>query len=442
MPMGASLAFKGIKDSMVIIHGSQGCSTYIRRHISTHYNEPIDIASSSLSEEGTVYGGASNLILGVKNVAKSYSPKVIGILTSCLAETIGEDTNHIIKSSDLDKELPGIDFVSVKTPGYGGSQYKGYYAALRSLVEYYSKSSGVSNGKINIIVTDLSSADVRELKRILGMFDVDYIMFPDISETVDAPFIKDFNKIPSGGTSQEEMISMGDSMATIELGVMIPEQLSAGKYLEQQFGVPLVNCPVPIGLEAMDAFVEAIKEISHTEIPSELIIERGRMLDAMIDSHKFNSEGRAIVYGNPELIFSVSSLCIENGVKPVAIATGSDERKLKEVIGFKLNKFHYTSKILDDTDFETIGRLVASENANILIGNSDGKFVKEHMKIPLVRTGFPIHDQVGGQRRLNIGYEGSLRLLDEITNTILDTVHETFRTEMYDNYYTEAKKYS
>lgn len=44
---GVVTAFYGVKGSMSILHGSQGCSTYIRRHMATHYNEPIDIASSS-----------------------------------------------------------------------------------------------------------------------------------------------------------------------------------------------------------------------------------------------------------------------------------------------------------------------------------------------------------------------------------------------------------
>ncbi len=53
---------------MSILHGSQGCSTYIRRHMATHYNEPIDIASSSMTEQGTVFGGEQNLIKGLENL--------------------------------------------------------------------------------------------------------------------------------------------------------------------------------------------------------------------------------------------------------------------------------------------------------------------------------------------------------------------------------------
>ena len=43
-PMGSVLAFKGIENTMVLYHGSQGCSTYMRLHLAHHFREPVDIA--------------------------------------------------------------------------------------------------------------------------------------------------------------------------------------------------------------------------------------------------------------------------------------------------------------------------------------------------------------------------------------------------------------
>lgn len=42
---------KGIEGCVPLIHGSQGCATYIRRYMISHYKEPVDIASSNFSEE-------------------------------------------------------------------------------------------------------------------------------------------------------------------------------------------------------------------------------------------------------------------------------------------------------------------------------------------------------------------------------------------------------
>ena len=81
-PLGACLAFSGVENSMVLLHGSQGCSTYMRRYISGHYNEPVDIASSSLSEQGAIYGGEANLKQGIRNVVAKYSPSVLCVATT------------------------------------------------------------------------------------------------------------------------------------------------------------------------------------------------------------------------------------------------------------------------------------------------------------------------------------------------------------------------
>jgi nitrogenase molybdenum-iron protein alpha/beta subunit len=43
-PLGAALVFKGIRGAVPLLHGSQGCSTYIRRYLISHFREPVDIA--------------------------------------------------------------------------------------------------------------------------------------------------------------------------------------------------------------------------------------------------------------------------------------------------------------------------------------------------------------------------------------------------------------
>jgi nitrogenase molybdenum-iron protein alpha/beta subunit len=64
----------------------------------------MDIASSSFSEETAIFGGESNLIESVNNVLLKYNPEVIGIATSCLTETIGDDLNQIIHK--IKKRVP------------------------------------------------------------------------------------------------------------------------------------------------------------------------------------------------------------------------------------------------------------------------------------------------------------------------------------------------
>lgn len=433
MPMGGILPIKGVEQAMVIIHGSQGCATYMRRHIAEHFNEPIDVASSSMNEKETVYGGESNLKKGLDNVIKLYQPKLIGVLTTCLAETIGEDIDRIASDYLLERGLD-LPIVTVPTPGYGGSHTEGYFLAMKKIVEKLARPTE-RHEKINVLVPHVSPADIREIKRILQLMGVEYTLFPDISDTMDRPFAKPYTKVPEGGTKIEDIAAMPGAQATIQIGVAIDDRASAGKYLADKFGVPLYQVPIPTGLENMDTFVNVLKQLTGRDIPQSLVLERGRLLDCMIDSHKYNFQGRSVIFGEPDQVYANTRMCVENGVYPVVVATGSNNDKLAALLKELFDQCPHEVTFLNQTDFAHIRTESAKHKANVAIGHSDGRYLTEREGIPLVRVGFPIHDRVGGQRLLSVGYIGTTMFLDRITNTLLENKYRNYRSSMYEKYY-------
>jgi len=201
-----------------------------------------------------------------------------------------------------------------------------------------------------------------------------------------------------------------------------------------------------VGLRATDAFIKQIVELGGMVSPA-LTKERGRYLDAMVDSHKYNALGRATVFGEPDFVKAVINLCTENGIVPVVSATGAVCTKFQEKIETQIKKvaaglFVENYAMVDDADFETIEQLTLDLRANILIGNSDARRIAEKHSIDLVRCAFPIHDRVGGQRVQMIGYAGSLQLLDRIANSLLGNKESAFREELYEKYYTGSDKKS
>lgn len=437
MPMGAIIPFKGIEYAMVIIHGSQGCATYMRRHMAEHFNEPIDVASSSITEKGTVYGGETNLKQGLENLFKLYNPQVIGILSTCLAETIGEDIVRMAAVFQAEYEEPFMPkLIPVPTPGYGGSHAEGYFQALHSIVTTLCKKTGKHDG-LNVILPHISPADVREIKRILGLMQVKYTLLPDISETLDSPYAQVYKKIPDGGTSLAAIEAMAGARATIQFGETVDDGLSPGKYLESEYGVPLYNLPLPMGIVACDQFLNLLQTLTQNPIPERLKKERGRLQDAMVDSHKYNREGRAAVFGEPETVYAVSRVLVENGVAPEIIATGSKSPRLKSILQSLTAECDSVALILTDSDFSHIRSHCAAKGINLAIGNSDGRFLSEREGIPLVRIGFPIHDRIGGQRILTLGYTGTIMLLDQITNTLLASKLSHYREDLYQQFYAD-----
>lgn len=447
MPMGASLALKGFKRTMNIIHGSQGCSTYIRRHMAAHFNEPIDIASSSLSEEGTVYGGAKNLKIGISNLVDMYQPEIVGVLTTCLAETIGEDIKSIVKQVRESGDYSEVDLIPISTPGYGGSEAEGYYLAIKDILKYYTHkmvrmhdlehhvTPRYEGNHINIIVSNATCEDIREIKRLVGLMGVEAFILPDISDALDAPYQSTYNKLSDEGVSRDDIYKAFAARATIELGDLIHESYSPAVYLKEVYDIDAYHMPLPIGIHHTDRFIETIASIYHMEIPKEIQKERGRLLDAMIDSHKHSAEGKIALFGDMDLVYSMTSLCMENGMKVKVAATGSMNSRFYDRMNLLLGRYRETGVILQDTDFETIHKEIVKEDVNLMVGHSDGKFIWEKEGIDFIRVGFPVHDHIGAQRKLYFGYKGSSRLLDDMVNLLLDQKHSGYRQRMYNAFY-------
>ena len=429
MPLGGVVAFKGVEHAMVLVHGSQGCSTYMRLTNVEHYHEPVDVASSSLNEKQTIYGGEKNLKKALDNVIRVYNPKVIGVVTTCLTETMGEDLNRIISTYRAEKGDISTDIIPVSTPSYDKTHTEGFWTATREIIAHYARKDIAFHKKINVIIPHISTADIKAIRLILDTWGIEYTFLPDYSMTLDRPFAGKYMKIPDGGTSKADIAGMSGAAATIQFGLTCNKNISPGHYLEENFGVPLVNLPLPIGIGNTDLFMKTLGDITRKEMPPNLGYERGWLIDAMADSHKYNASARPLIYGEPELVYAYTSLCLENGSVPSVIATGSAHSHLRPVLEKLLDDSGCDERpvILEGADFSMIEAAALEAGSNIAIGHSGGKLLEEKHDVRIVRAGFPVHDRIGGQRILSAGYAGTLSFLDRFTNTILEKKHSTYR---------------
>jgi nitrogenase molybdenum-iron protein beta chain len=271
-PMGAVQALLGVRGAMPLIHGSQGCSTYMRFQLCRHFREPVNVSSTSMSEGTVVYGGEGNLLKALETIWKEYQPEIIGVTSSCLTETIGDDIALIIRKfrqNHQDMELPTI--IPVSTPSYAGSHVDGYDKTIKSLIENLAYSSE-PNGKINIITGNVSPADVREVKEILELLGCESIMLTDSSESLDAPHTDSVSFLPSEGTTVDEIRNTANSKATVSL---CKHADSGAKFLEKRFNVKLISEFLPVGLQSTDNFLSSICELNECEVPVKLEKERG-----------------------------------------------------------------------------------------------------------------------------------------------------------------------
>ncbi|MHB9035803.1 MAG: nitrogenase component 1 [Armatimonadota bacterium] len=416
-PLGACIAFRGVEGAVPLVHGSQGCGTYIRRYVISHYREPMDVASSNFTEATTVFGGGPNLQASLENVTARYQPTLIGVATSCLAETIGDDVSMMLKEYSREHSWPLV--VGVSTPSYSGTHIDGFNKAVKSIADAFAR-RGPKVNCVNVFPGFVSPADIRYLKEILSDFGLNYILLPDYSDTLDGPASLQYHETPPGGTPVENIKKMGYSRGSIQFGLTDSLSDTAAGSLHGKFGVHCCRLAMPIGVTQTDRFFRVLGGLSKRATPKQHESERGRLIDSYVDGHKYIFGKRAVVYGEEDMVVSLAAFLTEIGIIPIICASGGHSGRFAWALKKTVPDLHPDVQIIEDVDFNDICELAERLSPDILIGNSKGQQIAGRLNVPLVRVGFPIHDRIGGQRILHLGYRGAQALFDRIVNAIIE----------------------
>ncbi len=414
-PIGAMYAALGIHGCLPHSHGSQGCCSYHRMHLTRHYRDPIMASTSSFTEGTAVFGGRSNLEQSIKNVFSIYNPDIIAINTTCLSETIGDDIGSIVRDMDIPE---GKYVIHANTPSYVGSHITGFSNMVRAMVNYLAQGKAGEDNFINIIPGFVEPADMREIKRIAKLMGVPFVMYPDTSGVVDAPLTGRHEMYPKGGTKIADIERSGNAAATLALGRFASAE---GAYaLEKKCGVTPYILQTPIGIEATDAFIMQMIKLTGNSVPYELEEERGQLVDIMTDTH-FHFHGKKVsIFGDPDIVISMTQFALSLGMEPVHILTGTPGDYFVKKIKKLTDAAGISPRIKASGDLMELHQWIKNEPVNLIIGNTYGKYISKAENIPLVRIGFPVLDRTVQTYLPITGYRGAMRIIEKISGALLD----------------------
>lgn len=416
-PIGAMYAALGIHGCLPHSHGSQGCCSYHRMHLTKHFREPVVASSSSFTEGASVFGGRANLETALKNIFAVYDPEVVAINTTCLSETIGDDVTSIVSGMEIP---PGKTIINASTPSYVGSHVVGFANMVKAMVKQLSekREPAQTNNKLNLIPGFVDPGDIREMKRILEAMDIDYILFPDQSDVLDTPLDGNYKMYPDGGVTIPELKDTANSKATIALGALASQP--AAFELEKMHDVKAYTLKTPVGIKATDEFLMQLLKITGQEIPAEIERERGQLVDIIADTHHQFHGKKVAIYGDPDIVISLTEFTLSMGMKPIHVLTGTSGKDFEAEINEMLKDADWESNVSAGGDLFQLHQWVKKEPVDLLIGNSYGKLVAKQEDIPLVRVGFPILDRSVHSYLPKIGYKGAMLLVEKISSALLD----------------------
>jgi nitrogenase molybdenum-iron protein beta chain len=424
-PAGAQFASIGIKDCIGLVHGGQGCVMFVRLLFSQHFKESFEIASSSLHEDGAVFGACHRVEEGVDVLLMRYPHiKVLPIISTCSTEIIGDDIDGVVKKLNeglLKEKYPDreVHLIPIHTPSFVNSMIGGYDIAVHDFVKHFSK-KGTPNFKINLITGWVNPGDVKALKHLLAEMDIDATVLFEI-ESFDSPLMPDGSAISHGNTTIEDLTDTANAQGTIALNRY--EGGKAAKFLEKRWDVPAIIGPTPIGIRNTDIFLKNLQQMTGKPIPQSLVKERGRAIDALTDlTHMFLAEKRVAIYGAPDLVIGLAEFCIDLEMKPALLLLGDDSTQYKDdprLVAMKEN-VDWEMEVITNADFWELEDRIKNKGLqlDLILGHSKGRFISIDYNIPMLRVGFPTYDRAGMYRYPVVGYEGATWLAEQMANTL------------------------
>lgn len=411
--LGATLAYLGVNGLLALLHGSQGCSTFIRLQLSRHFKEPIPLNSTALLEDTAIFGGWEHLKKGIAVAADKYKPQIIGIMSSGLTETFGDDMVSALASLRSERpDLLALPVVLASTPDYIGSMQEGYQRTVESLLTTLAVQTIITNEQAyaddppSVVLLPgchLTPGDVDELKEIVAEFGYQSITVPDLSISLDGHAELEPAPVVQGGTLLEDFQRLAKAKACFSFGLSMDK---AGNFLKQTYEIPHFNFPSLTGLTATDAFILTLARISGKSIPEKFLRQRSRLLDTLADYHDQLGGQRIAIALEADLLYSLASCLVEVGSE-VSVALAASQGGI--------NKLPLPIPI-EVGDLETLEERAA--HSDLIIANSNGRQAATLLKIPHLRAGLPVFDRAGYPQKKWIGYEGTQQFLFDTLNLL------------------------
>jgi len=402
--LGATMAYLGINNMLGLLHGAQGCSTFIRLQLSRHYKESIALNATAMSEDSAIFGGWDNLKKGIGRVIEKFHPEVVGVMTSGLTETMGDDVHSaIVHFRQENPETAHVPIIHAATPDYCGSLQEGYAAAVEAIVSSLPEAGDRVANQVNFLPgAHLTPADVEELKELIESFGLTVLTIPDISNAMDGHIDDVVSPLSTGGISVEDIRKAGRSCATVYVGDSLAK---AALKLKEKFNIPAYGFTSLTGLAETDLFMAALADISGLPIPEKHRRWRSRLMDAMVDSHyQFGTKKVAIALESDNLK-TLTRFLAGMGCEIQAALSATRTRGLDALPC--ANVF-----VGDLEDLES-----AAVGADLIVANSNGRQAAGKLKNgAFLRAGLPVFDRLGAHQKVWVGYRGTLNLVFEVAN--------------------------
>ncbi len=249
--LGAQQSVIAIKRAVPILHSGPGCGDKINRLLGQGegYAGGNTVPCTNASESEIVFGGEQKLNNVIDGALKVIDADLYVVLTGCTSDIIGDDIAQVASTyQEQDKPI-----VYAETGGFKSNNYVSHEIVVKAIIDQYVDKFKIGTDKIKGLVNVFATipyqdpfwnGNLEEIKRILE----------GIGLRVNILFGAE-----SGGIKEWQTIPQAEYSIVISAW----SGLGIAQHLENKYGIPYVHFPyLPVGGGETTKFLRQVVEVT------------------------------------------------------------------------------------------------------------------------------------------------------------------------------------
>ncbi len=297
--MGAMMAVRGIKDSIMLVIGTDECTYYTKNTtISNAAFGGIDgrCLSVVLDQHDVTFGCKEKLYAAFQELMEEYCPRAVFLVTTCVVEVIGDDVDSMAEQL---QEKYGIHIMPVHTEHFKTENHLPGVRDTISACFDMMKKQPVTD-RVNVIGQRMGDFTTTELYRMLCQSGISLGM-----------------KLPSGTTVSEIEQAPG---AKVNI-VVNPIGLPLAQRMKEAFGTPYVLFNKYIDPDRIYGLYQELFSCLERPVPQEVQTLYQRAKQAVTEARS-RLAGITYIYGNTPIdCFEYNAFMVKLGMRPLLIQT-------------------------------------------------------------------------------------------------------------------------
>jgi nitrogenase molybdenum-iron protein beta chain len=422
-----------IPGAFPIVHAGPGCASNVTSntgrfngHQTDCYAGGYNITSTNTYEQEVVFGGEPKLRETIKGALQVLKGDLFVVLTGCTADIVGDDSVSVAKEFAEN----GHPVVGAETAGFKGNNYYGHEVVVNAIIDQFTGETAAAprKGLVNVFSVvpyqdPFWRGDLQTLKSLLESIGLEV----NILFGYESSGVTEWKDIPN---------------AQFNLLVSPWVGLSTVKLLEQKYGTPFLHYPIlPVGAGETNAFLRTVGEfagLDQTLVEKVVKEQETRFYKYLMALLEFMSDFQSNL---PVELYTVADSAYALGVssflvneigfilKGVYIIDDPPAAYLKPILNSAVS---LDGTFTDNVHFETDGGLIQQDISKKLGGSKKALFLGSGWEKLLAQATNNLYTFISSPlpetvivNQSFLGYEGGLRLVEEIYSNVFKTKNVT-----------------